>query len=600
MVKVNKLIKSLRMFRSNKGGVHKVSDEVLDYSNLIDELSKCEVDGIILLRDGDKVLGKGILIVEEVTRTVDDGNPYDVINMIKSYFNSLNLGFPIEYRLFLRPLNKSKVIDVLDKRLQSLYVIAESDPSNSKVRSEIERLKMIKNKILKEGFTPFEVIIFYAVEYGGESVDDVITVVNNRLRVLKSVLESQGVKCRLLKEVGPLLKRKVLNVFFRGFVNSRLMGYIAPTFVRGIKVMPLNISPLTPLGIRRRPKNTLFSEGIYLGIDLRGRNYVFWNLINSLNPHSMVIGPSGVGKTEFLTVLGLRTWLTYGLRVVYLDLRGEFKDRLSKRKVFFNHIDLSEYGLNMLMPYHVPPRTRASQLADVISFAFCLDYEVASQLYRVLVNAYLSKGVGVGSYSLSWDDVINYVEYGQVPYSSTLLRVIDEVQGLEGRVSRHVLDVLTDGLNVIDLSGIRGKEELVRVALLMLMNDSLNLASATGVTGLKFAMVIDEFWYLTNVGRGNPLPLSLLKLGRGYGVAFFTATQSFDDLKPNAKQFIDNVGLLVIMNSPSLTYWEEVSKYVVLSKEEVNELRMFMSRGDALIRILPDPRPLPVRIDIRT
>jgi len=83
VVKVNKLIKSLRMFRSNKGGVHKVSDEVLDYSNLIDELSKCEVDGIILLRDGDKVLGKGILIVEEVTRTVDDGNPYDVINMIK-------------------------------------------------------------------------------------------------------------------------------------------------------------------------------------------------------------------------------------------------------------------------------------------------------------------------------------------------------------------------------------------------------------------------------------------------------------------------------------------------------------------------------------
>lgn len=583
-----------------------VMSGIKDYKELIDGLIAHEVDGVLIFRNGNKYVGKGILIVEDLAKTIDDSNPYDVMNMLKSYFNSLNLGFPIEYRLFIRPLNKGKVINALDRRLQNLLIIAETDPSNSKVRSEIERLKLIKNRILKEGYVPFEVIIFYAIEYSSGNVDDVVTVVKNRVNVLKNVLESQGIRCKFLNEVGPILKRKVLHMFFRGLANSRV-NYVLPSFIKGFKVLSLNIFPLSPIAIRRRPKNTLFSEGIYLGVDLRSSNYVFWNLINSLNPHIMVIGPSGVGKTEFLTVIGLRTWLTYGFKVIFIDLRGEFKERLRTRGIYYNLINVEEYGLNILKPFCVTPRARASQLADIISYSYNLDYDLSAYLYRALVNTYALRGFELSKVyemsdllNISWDDVINNVEYSNYPYASTLLRVIDEVKNIDLVSTEHILSKVVDGINVIDLSSLRGKEEIIRVALLTLMSDSLNLASLTTSSDIKFVVIVDEFWYLTNTGRVNPLPLTLLKLGRGYGVAFFTATQSFEDLKPNTKQFVDNTGLLVIMNSPSLTYWKEVSKYVVLSDEEINELRTFMGRGDALIRILPDPRPIPVKIDIST
>jgi hypothetical protein len=90
----------------------------------------------------------------------------------------------------------------------------------------------------------------------------------------------------------------------------------------------------------------------------------------------------------------------------------------------------------------------------------------------------------------------------------------------------------------------------------------------------------------------------IVKRGRGHGIAVFLATQNVSDFQGLEDLVLENVSNLVILSNGDMKFWEEVGKrFVFLSKEEIRNKLMYLKRGEALVRLSNDPRPLLVRLD---
>jgi DNA helicase HerA-like ATPase len=136
----------------------------------------------------------------------------------------------------------------------------------------------------------------------------------------------------------------------------------------------------------------------------------------------------------------------------------------------------------------------------------------------------------------------------------------------------------------------------------IVFQDMLNYMSSRHVDPryVGGAIVIDEAWILTRKGRSSTRLLNLVKLSRGYGLSVLLATQSFRDFGDDWDRILENSGLLIALSNPSKRFWSDASKFLKIDRETIEELMVVMGRGDALIRILPDPRPLPVSLETET
>jgi len=86
-----------------------------------------------------------------------------------------------------------------------------------------------------------------------------------------------------------------------------------------------------------------------------------------------------------------------------------------------------------------------------------------------------------------------------------------------------------------------------------------------------------------------------LRLSRSYGVSVALASQRVEDFSISASTAVINSGLLAVMPSPNPDYWRRVSKYVLLSRDDIKRLTTIISFGEALIRISSSPRPYLIR-----
>ncbi|MEM4485247.1 MAG: ATP-binding protein, partial [Sulfolobales archaeon] len=80
-------------------------------------------------------------------------------------------------------------------------------------------------------------------------------------------------------------------------------------------------------------------------------------------------------------------------------------------------------------------------------------------------------------------------------------------------------------------------------------------------------------------------------------ISISMATQSFKDFGELWDMIAENTGLLIVMSNPSKSFWAEASKFLRIGEKYLEDIMTIMRRGDAIIRILPDPRAIPVSID---
>jgi len=100
----------------------------------------------------------------------------------------------------------------IDKAIQVKQIMLEADPTNERLRTEVERLKRMKKKILS-GETPFSINMVFSVISQGSTEDEAIERLSHKISILKEELRSIGIYTEDLRGLGAIA---ALNRFFRG------------------------------------------------------------------------------------------------------------------------------------------------------------------------------------------------------------------------------------------------------------------------------------------------------------------------------------------------------------------------------------------------
>lgn len=557
-------------------------------------------NGLIMFRrSDDEVCYKKVIRVVNVVTSINDLSDQEVLKYLRTYFNSLNLGFPIEVRTIFKPIDKEKLLSEVNKKIQNLLVDIEVNPANTKAKTDLDRLTKFRDRIYKYGIQPYDVLAYYVVEACSDKEEEALKLVNSRASLLMKTLESLGIITSELKGVEG---RALLQIFFRGYL-SKFYELILNKLLR-FKLVSRVASPLAvvfnPYIISSRTKFDLRSSGVYLGVNIITSENVFWNVERCLNPHILVIGPSGIGKTETLITILVRTHMTYSTKVFIVDVKNEYRDRLLRRGVKVDVINLGvDVGLGINQLINLIPKTfRASYLTEIISDSIFTkdEKDIVATLYKVLNEALEFSDINPNNFWGVIKDFTGMVDDDYIQYR--LMRVFNILESLDRgvpliNVLRGVDPITPVNLSQIALLGI----DYLNLAMLVLFNTIqilyMDVIKESHVP--KIQVVVDEAWQFL-MGR-KELILKLLKLGRGYGVSLALATQSLHDLGELCKDYIENSGLLVVLPSSDTAYWKELSKFMKLSYDEIRDYTLMLSKGDALIRILPDPRPIPIKLD---
>ncbi|MEM0174076.1 MAG: ATP-binding protein, partial [Sulfolobaceae archaeon] len=469
-------------------------------------------------------------------------------------------------------INKNDYISKIINKAQNLRIILANDPSNEKAKRELEIIEAILGKI-NEGELPFKYSIFFIITEKNEQE------VHSSISVLKKALEGIGLKARSAT-VDEILSILQLN----------------PSSKRQKIAISSQLPFLTPFSIPKSPRFEFINDGVILGKNIESNVDILWNFNNSQNQHILVIGPTGSGKTEFLLSLAVKMSILFDIKVVLFDIKGDLKLRLKKRNIPFKNLSPLLYRLDLLNTNNIFPEIRALQIERIIYNSFKIDKIQSSILYRAIrevVSENNNKKI------VKWDDVYyklkEYLEdYELLSYFG---RIINIIKITENGIS-NIIDSLDDNINIIDLTLIKN-EELRRFIIYSIITELYNKYSKSVDENLRLMIVVDEAWtVLKSEDDDYPIIADLVKRGRGHGISIAMASQNIEDLGELANIYLDNVGLLVVMNNGDKKFWQEIRRFVNINEEEIERELSFLQRGEALIRFLGDPRPLIIKTEL--
>ncbi len=597
----NKLIRIKDLIKHVKRVIlSAVSNKKVGASN--DEL--IVVSNSVVFRLNNKLMcGKKLLLVKGFASSISEVGSKEAPYVLKTYYNVLNLGFPVEIRTYIMPLDKGSFINRIDKNIDELNLVLEINPSSTNVKRKLDKLRRLRDLAVNDGLSPYDVIAIFAVEACDEDLDGVIKKLSIRSKVLRDSLHSVGIKA---EEINIHDTNDLIKLFFRFSSTSRGFSKVKEILVRSryvVNVLGYHFFTLVPFLISSATQYLLRYKGVYLGRNIDTNELVYWDLKSSMSPHVLVIGPTGSGKTEFLSLLIFRIVDTYGVPAVVFDVKGEYSERLSKWGCrFYEYVIGNNAGLGIgkLLTY-VPRKFRANWLTDVLSTVFTyepLSKEVTSAFYRA-ANEVLNSISSISDFNEVLNQILSYVSSFEDPYVSyRIAKVVKLISSLDqgpsiidSVLSRgncvyviNLTDVLSLGINYVSL---------VSNILIKTMEIYLSrIGKPARIPNLTLLLVFDEGWALL---RPSNAVSEIIRLGRSYGVVTALASQRISDVASKDPSIISNIGLLVAMPSPDREYWQELSDYMSLHDELIKRFSTTLSRGETVIRISPDPRPIALK-----
>ncbi|MEZ0290637.1 MAG: DUF87 domain-containing protein [Sulfolobales archaeon] len=351
------------------------------------------------------------------------------------------------------------------------------------------------------------------------------------------------------------------------------------------------ISPLIKNIIQYRNPH---KSGVLIGRILNDSRIVLWDPMKSMNPHILIVGPSGSGKTETLITILRRAHEIYNSTVVFVDIKGDISARLRDRGVHYNLIDLPENSLKSLEPRYTMPWIRVYQVFDSIVESYEInDLKLQGIIFEVLKRGYERYDTP------SWDEIISILyDRNYDGLNGIIERIFREISSLDsGEGDRY--EIVRGEINIVTMRSLtKEREELLRYAINIIFQDLINIASQEKPDSLvNIFLGLDEAWILLSRSVSRRI-INLMRIARGYGLSIAMATQSFRDFGSLWDLVVENTGLLIVMSNPNKSFWSEASNFLKIGERYLEDLITIMRRGDAIIRILPDPRAIPVSIDI--
>lgn len=555
-------------------------------------------DGYLVIRKNSEVCVKGFTKVVNVSTAIQDLDDYTSVKYIKTYINSLNLGFPLEFHTVVKPVDRVAFIKNLERAIVDNTIVYEVNQFrvDSKVRAE--RARFIRNRVLKDSLQPFEIEVFITASACSEEFVSALETLKTRLRILKSALNSLGVDIEKVNAEKASFKLLAVELQLR---RQSAFSRLVDRFRRRLTVADLVSLPLfTFIPLLGRAKFALRSSGVRLGIDLESGEEVYWNIDESTSPHILVVGPSGIGKTTFLAELSTSI-SRIGIGVLVVDPKNEYRKFFESSGVEVSHYTLGRsisIGLTEILKTLGSSSSRdiAEVLLDILSTHRELGKkEVFSCLYSTLSSL---NAISEGGDSEFINLLKRMTRYCSEEYSeyvtNKVLTTLATVSASEYSLAKLIREL--NKISVVDISTALSIDPSILPLLLKVVSVAIRTSGRTSLKKHKYwrMLVVDEAWTIL---RDNSLTAveELVRVGRSFGTIVALATQAVRDFTKALGPLVDNLGLLVVLPSTSAEYWEEVNRMLKVSSERVEKARS-LGRGYALVRIAPDPRATLIKL----
>ncbi len=473
-----------------------------------------------------------------------------------------------------------------------------------------------------------------------------LDLLDKQLHEARSLLDSMNLSTKVIKDGwGAALCHRFL------YLPPPRRGPLDPDPIPAVKALTRDFVAISPIAFRRRP--LMPKTGIYLGRDEYGRP-VYWNPAILHNPHMLVLGSPGTGKSTLVKTLifraeSLRPYTGTGEppAFIIIDPAGEYADKageLEEQGVKVTVIDLCNRKYNPLLLSGLPPEQRVSRFVDnVLPNVVPLQPIQASILYQGLKAMFQFYGIRDDDQS-TWTDELaskctvqqlhRYVVWrrgeaekavkarGGSPELDAAVSILVDLERrlrpfAEGafaldRTDVTLKDLLSYGGVVIisyKTSGAGGQvvmsEEMQRlITWSVLEHIHSYMLSQQAREGVKLIVIIDEGHKFV-LGKVGEVPLGQhLREERKFGASYILITHLLDDLLQEAdlakRRGVPTIASLV---STTLAFGygnpgeaHNAQRLLNLTDVERRRLEGFAT-GEAFLKWSIDPRPLYFRVE---
>jgi hypothetical protein len=320
----------------------------------------------------------------------------------------------------------------------------------------------------------------------------------------------------------------------------------------------------------------------------------YWDPLDeeATNPHVLITGTTGAGKTQLLMTISAEL-RKYNVPIIIFDKEGEYKKEF---KIVNNIriIDFQNIRLNPLVLQHKTPIELSHEIIGIFKNIFDKDMGPKQEnlLREIIIRSFKRKGINESDnistveISPSFDDIKQILneEYEKNPKDTEIngilarLNPLFDSQIFSGKDSLDFSQLLRPGINIIDLSKLMGKfgsDELLRAVVIFVSKklwDYIYSLEPINKPILRATLVLDEGYYYTF--KYSPID-QMIREGRKYGISIILASQLLKDFEENV---INNTALKIALKAE-----DPSDRKKIMDTFKVNEKQLPSDKFEALV-----------------
>jgi hypothetical protein len=336
------------------------------------------------------------------------------------------------------------------------------------------------------------------------------------------------------------------------------------------------------------------------------------DLANERNPHCVVLGTSGIGKTETVKTIVLRYWLAKKIPSLIVDWTNEYASFIRDIGGVVWTVP-ADFTINPLKLLGLSPSERVAEFEEALFYSLGLTSLQASEVGKTVLEEYDRAGI-VESDPSTWNrptpTISNIIEImktraetgyykgTQFDSVSSTLRKFHPVLRIFGEEETDFFETVRMIPTCINLSSLNDAAK-AQVSYTILQRIYRQF-EPLGFSDLRLLIVLDEAQLIlteketTGAMPQKPLPVRIVGLGRKYGFGIVVSTHLASDVPEAIRANAASVFLLTLEEVNQLDY---VRRWVNLSKPEL-EIYAELPLGGCFVKHIREQYSALVRVQL--